>query len=338
MRFEAGALLASFLGLAPFCIRSRLGCFISAAALAAASLANLPAYAQADQCAVGDRNCGREAFATATAAFDRGDYREALRWFESARSAGPHPIISFNVALCLTQLGKPSQAKRELKALLESPDAPAELKQRANDELARVLATLAHISLETPAKSSYVIELDGQTTSAESELEVDPGEHRLRVSSPSSLVFDQSIKLAPGEQLRLRVTGQARAIDVVVVPEREKVPPPPQRTAPFPPAALYVAASASVLFAGLSVWSGLDVKSAYADYRRDLPHLTQREADERLDDGHARERRTNVLLGATAVSVAATAALGLLWIDFGSRKHAVALGVSGQELRLGARF
>jgi Tfp pilus assembly protein PilF len=324
--------------LSPPSIGSKVRAVCVAAAVACAALTSSPAHAQSERCQAGDRECGRAAFASATAAFDRGDYREALRWFETARSAGPHPIITFNVALCLNQLGKPTQAKRELRALLDDPGTPSELRQRASDELSRVVASLAHISLETQAKSSYTIELDGQKAESQGELEVDPGEHRLRVSTPSTTVFEQNVKLAPGERLRLRVTEQARAIDVVVVPQRERAPAIARSKAPLPPAVFYAAASASAVLAGVTLWSGLDVNSAYDDYKHDLPNLTQREADERVDDGHARERRTNILLGATALSVAATVAIGVFWADLSGGKRAPSVGVSGEGVRFRTRF
>lgn len=301
--------------------------------------------APSSECQAGDRACGRDAYTAGTQGFDRGDYAAALAQFRSARSAAPHPSITFNIALCLARLGKPTQAKAELRALLAAAETPEELKKRANDELTLTQRMLAHIALQTPAGSSYAIELDGQKAEAGAELEVDPGEHRLRVTSPSAVVFDQPVKLEAGEQLRLRVTDQARVIDVVVVPEAQKANAPVEAPAPqvaakhgLPPAVFYAAASASAVLGAVTIWSGLDVKSAYNDYQHDLPHLSQEEADARVADGHARERRTNILLGATAVAVVATTALAIFWVDFGGRNRSLAVGISGNGCSLRSSF
>lgn len=301
--------------------------------------------AQAEPCAAADRECAKSAFASGTAAFDRGEYAEALAAFQSARAANDHPFVSFNIALCLERLGKLLESRRELDKLLQNPALGGDLEKRVSAERTQVSAQLSRVTLDAPS-SGYSIEIDGAPTEGDGELELDPGEHHLRISKGEQLVYDQSVKLDAGERLRLRVTDQERAIDVVVVPEQRPTEPPPKLAPPPPPVArrplspivFYGAASATVLLGGLTLWSGLDVQSAYDDYQRDLPRLTQTQADQRVSSGHARELRTNVLLGATVVSAAATAALGFLWVDFGGRQGAVALGFDGQSVRMRAAF
>jgi hypothetical protein len=81
----------------------------------------------------------------------------------------------------------------------------------------------------------------------------------------------------------------------------------------------------------LTVWSGLDVQSAYDDYREDLRELSQAQADRRVDEGHGRELRTNLLLGATVLGAAGTAVLGLVFVDW-SGSGAVAPPSTGLSL------
>ncbi|MGC4087080.1 MAG: hypothetical protein QM756_04090 [Polyangiaceae bacterium] len=226
---------------------------------------------------------------------------------------------------------------------MPTPEIPPDLRRRASEELNQAQAALAHIQLLSQATNSYRIELDRQAVPSLSELEVNPGEHHLRISSATSVVFEQTLKLEPGERLKLRVTDQERTIDVVVVPEAKPTAKAAPTAAPaartgLPPAVFYGAASASLVLAGFTVWSGLDVKSAYSDYQHDLPRLTQAEADQRVEDGHARERRTNILLGATAVGVVASAALALFWVDFSPRTTQVSIGVSNGRAVLSGRF
>lgn len=299
------------------------------------------AQAGAEPCPQADRSCAKRAFEEGTAAFDRGAYAEALAAFENARAADDHPYVSFNIALCLERMGKLTAAKRELERLLPNPNLGSDLQKRVSAEQTQVAALLAHVSLETPSQA-YVIEIDGVRASGGAAVELDPGEHYLRVTKADQVVFEQAVKLEPSERLRLRVTDQERALDLVVIPERSparSAPPSRARMSarPLSPIVFYTAASASLVLGGLSLWSGLDVKSAYGDYERDLPRLDQAEANRRVEDGHARERRTNVLVGATVLTAAATAAIGIFWVDFGHHDR-VALGVDGNGVRFRGVF
>ncbi|HWA71805.1 MAG TPA: hypothetical protein VG937_05715 [Polyangiaceae bacterium] len=305
----------------------------------------VPAHARAEEpsCAAGDRECGREAFAQGTARFDQKDYVGARAFFLAAQAASAHPVIAFNLGLCSARLGQPSRARSELSPLVNDVSLDSALRERAGRELAAAEASLAHIYIDAAAARANRVELDGQQVDAtEGELAVDPGAHHVRVSSGETLVFDQDLQLAPGEQLRLRVTNQARAIDVVVVPQASR-PAPAAASAPEPrpglsPAWFYASTSATVLLSAATIWSGLDVNRAYDDYRSDLPRLTQAQADARVDDGHSRELRTNLLLGATVLSAAGTAVLGLVLVDWkpapGRGAASITLGPAHARLNL----
>ncbi|MGC4087079.1 MAG: hypothetical protein QM756_04085 [Polyangiaceae bacterium] len=89
------------------------------------SVARCPSASAAEAtCQAGDRDCGKRAFNAATKDFDQGSYASALQSFLSARAAGAHAIITFNIALCWGHLGKYGQAKLELQSLLADPRNP----------------------------------------------------------------------------------------------------------------------------------------------------------------------------------------------------------------------
>jgi hypothetical protein len=115
--------------------------------------------------------------------------------------------------------------------------------------------------------------------------------------------------------------------------------PAPQQRSGLSPVWFYATASATVLLSAGSIWSGLDVRNAYDHYQGDLPRLTQAEADARVEDGHSRELRTNLLLGATVLSAAGTALVGLVLVDWKSKpevasRASLTLGASRAELAL----
>jgi hypothetical protein len=308
--------------------------------LATSSALAAHAAEAAPSCTTGDRSCGSSAFAAGTQAFDRGAFAEAAEWFQAAQSAAAHPVVAFNLGVCYARLNQPTLATREFRKILAEPGLDAALKARVEREQRAAEAQIARISVDAPDPTLYAMELDGKPLAAPPDgVEVDPGAHRLKVYSGGTSVFDQEVRLEAGERLRLRVTGKASVIDVVVVPGNapqsaapaERHEQPAENRKPLAPVVFYVSASATALLGAATIWSGLDVKSAYSDYLHDLPELTQVEADERVRDGHAREVRTNVLLGTTLFAAGATALLGLVWVDWSPKEKPTA----GARLTLG---
>jgi hypothetical protein len=312
--------------------------------LAAASSLGAGTGLAAPSCAPADRACGSSAFAAGTTAFDRGAFAEAAEWFLAARTAQAHPVVAFNLGVCYARLNRPKLALGEFRLILAEPGLDAALKARVEQEQRAAEAQIAHISVDAPDPTLYRMELDGEPLAAPPDgIEVDPGVHRLRVFSGGASVFDQEVHLEPAERLHLRVSGRASVLDVVVVPASAGSSPKPEQATvatesgrPLSPLVFYVSASATALLGGFTLWSGLDVQNAYSDYLRDLPQLTQAEADERVRDGHSREVRTNVLLGTTLFAASATALMGLLWVDWSPKKNAALtfeLGPSSASVR-----
>jgi len=68
----------------------------------------------------------------------------------------------------------------------------------------------------------------------------------------------------------------------------------------------------------VTLWSGLDTLRAHRAYESDLPRLDQAEVNSRVATGHDLELRTNILIGATGVLAAGTAALGIFYTRWGT--------------------
>ena len=273
--------------------------------------------------------CGRLHFQAGTAAFEKGDYPLATAEFRAALEQRPHPVIRFNLALSLARLGQPTAALEQLRQVVTDPEADKDLRERAEREGKSAEQSLSRVSFRLSDPSRERIELDGKpvTLEGKSELALDPGSHHVRVISGNSVLLDQELDLSPGERVELRVGERSRRIDVVVVPPdgpkpapvtRPPAPPPPSQAPrrPVAPVWFYAAAGVTVVLTGVTVWSGLDTQSALSDYERDLPRLTQPQADQRVSDGHGRELRTNLLLAGSIVAGAGTAVLGLWFVDF----------------------
>ncbi|MDF3067590.1 MAG: hypothetical protein K0R38_3191 [Polyangiaceae bacterium] len=317
--------------------------------------AQLLAAEPSSDCAGADRTvCGRMHFERGTRAFEQGDFTASLQEFEAALAQRPHPVIRFNLALALARLGRPSAAVAQLKQVQADPAADKELRGRAEREQKSAEQALSRVTFRLSDPTRERVELDGAAVdvAAGGELAIDPGTHHVRVVSNSSVVLDQDLDLSPGERVELRVGERSRRIDVVVVPDAPAATAQPSATAAatlapiaaptsadtgkLSPTWFYMGVGATVALGGLTLWSGLDTTSAHDAYERDLPRLTQKEADERVSDGHSRELRTNLLLAGSLVAGAGTAVLGLWFTDFaGKRRTAIGLApgvlmVSGQ--------
>lgn len=296
--------------------------------------------------------CGRRHFEQGTQSFEKGDFTAAASAFQLALSERPHPVIRFNLALSFARLGRPSAAIEQLALVQSDPLADKDLRARAEREQRSAMQALSRVTFRLSDPTRESVELDGAPVhlADAGELSLDPGTHHVRVVSGSSVVLDQELELAPGERVELRVGERSRRIDVVVVPDpahaqspAAKAPPPaPKRPPPPPPTKLspvwfYAGAGATVVLTGLTVWSGVDTKSALSDYERDLPHLQQPEADARVRDGHARERRTNLLLAGSLVCGVGSAALAIWFVDFGHHQRA-AVGFAPGAVNLVGSF
>jgi hypothetical protein len=279
-----------------------------------------------------------------------GDFTAAVAAFRLALSERPHPVIRFNLGLSLARLGRPSAAIEQLAQVQGDAAADKDLRSRAERERRSATQALSRVTFRLSDPSRESVELDGALVrlAAESELSLDPGMHRVRVISGSSIVLDQELELSPGERVELRVGERSRRIDVVVVPDATQpkpavapAPPPPRPPAPAPaklsPVWFYAGAGATVALTGLTVWSGLDTRSAFSDYERDLPRLTQAQADARVSNGHARELRTNLLLTGSLLCGAGSAVLGIWFVDFGSHSRA-RIGIAPNSVTVAGRF
>jgi hypothetical protein len=278
--------------------------------------------------------CGRKHFERGAQAFERGEFAASASEFEAALALRPHPVIRFNLALALARLGRPSAAVAQLRLVVGDPAADRELRGRAEREQKSAEQALSRVTFRLSDPTRERVELDGKSVdlAAQGELTLDPGMHHVRVVSNSSIVLDQDLELSPGERVELRVGERSRRIDVVVVPDAPAsvaapvVAPVVPATASrgLPPVVFYAGVGATAVLAGFTVWSGLDTQSAYDDYQRELPSLTQAEADQRVESGHARELRTNLLLAGSLLAGASTAVLGVWFTDFsGSRRTAI---------------
>jgi hypothetical protein len=273
-------------------------------------------YAQElpEQCEQPPEVCGKQAFEAGIEAYQRGDFAAALTWFRRAQVLKPHPVILFNVALAEARSGLLLEATQHFDQVFNDPNTPADKLDAARSERDRAAALLASITVD---RQDARLMVDGVEASGSPPLvRVNPGAHHVRVLVAQRVVVDRNVELDSGERLELSL-----ALPASHEPEPEPPPPPPPSAADRPsglgPTWVYVGAGLTVVLGGLSVWSGLDASSAYADFEDQAPSLSADEARERVDQGQAKDLRTHVLLGATAAVALATGGIALFAVDWG---------------------
>jgi hypothetical protein len=281
--------------------------------------------------------CGRRAFEAGVAAFERGEVAVALERFQAAYALRPHPVIAFNLALAEAKNGLVLEALARLDAVQRDAQASEDLRRRASAERDAAAQGLATVVLESPGPAGATVMVDGAPMrGSPPRAQLNPGHHRVRVTSPGRVTLERDVRLLPGETLRISI-DRSSELAVVVAPAAGAVPGP--RRGGLDPTWFYAALGATAVVAGVGVWSGLDTLAAYRDYDRNLPSMPQDEIDRRVDEGHGKQTRTNVLVLSTAVLAAGTAAIGLFAVDWGTgERRSLSVQPTAGGLGLSARF
>lgn len=281
--------------------------------------------------------CGKERFQRGVEAYQAGAYAEAIENFRAALAVKRHPSILLNLGLAEIRAGQLMVGIGHLREVETDAEAKPEMRKSARDERLAAEAKTAWVQLD--AGDGVELEIDGQPAELGARgTQLDPGKHQLKLTR-GSVVLERPVELSPGETLRVSF-DRAREL-VLVMPagdgrsrdggaSQDSV----SDTKPLSPIWFYAGLGATVVVGGLATWSALDTQSAHDAYEQDLPRLTQGQINQRVDDGHALERRTNWLLAGTAFAGIATGILAGFFVDWGgggarTGPHArVAAGIS----------
>jgi len=290
-----------------------------------------PAWPCADQ----PETCGRQAFEAGIKAYQGGDPAKALEWFRRAQALKPHPVILFNVATAEADTGLLLEAVQHFDQVFSDPATPADKLDAARRERDRLTALLAGVSVD---RDDAQLLIDGQPApGSPPSVRVNPGQHQVQVRVGGKVVVSRVVDLAPGQRLELALAPPATEPR----PKPPAAPPAPAPTARgLGPGWVVAGGGVAVLLGGITLWSGLDANAAYADFRSQDSHLSRSQAQARVDEGKAKDTRTNVLLGVTASVALATGALALFAGDWGApgKQPQTSLRLGPGELALVGHF
>jgi hypothetical protein len=341
--------------------RARLGAWRCALAACGVACAVAVGPSAAAEPAGDARKEAAALFADGERAFAAGDFLHAGEAFEAAYRTAPHHAALWNAARAWQRAGERARsANLYVRYLREAPpDAPD--RNGATAALRELGERLGRIEIFAPAATDVTI--DDHPADAAGPY-VNPGTHVVRgrigervvqrapvvdagavVSvaliveepKPAATAAPAAAPTAPATALRPTVE---RATTAPGAGDARRAPPERAGTRWGPP--LVIAGGAlTAISGGVLLWSGIDTLNAKSAFDR-LPAGTHTQGV--IDDGRAKQDRTNVLVGVTAGLSVLTAA-GAIWLlEWGPHRASAGaapraqLGANGRGAVVGGSF
>ena len=309
-----------------------LGLLFSAVAAAEGSTPD------AQSTSVDDRAKAAEAYDQGTSAYLSERYELAAHWFERAYRLVPTSTALIQAVRAHHKAGNSIRAANLSLQLLDEYPSDGRAKQIADVVVGAVKP--ANVLVKAECEKACTLELDGALVQHPTFFVTPDVEHSLKAS------FDN------GETSTF-VQGTAGASKKMTLAAPAPPPPPP-----VPRWAFFSSLGATVALGAVTAWSGIDANkgvSAYESAARSAssPGINiggsptpQEQAEALLEEGRAKERRTNILIGVTAGMAATTAVLGVFtnWKgesrDAASKRIEPLIGVTskGGALTIKGRF
>jgi hypothetical protein len=247
---------------------------------------------------------------------EQGHDQAALELFRQAYDRYHTPRAQAQMGLACQALGRWGEADESLSQALSSTTDPwITNNRRALEQALNVIGQhVGTLEVMSNVPGTEIL-VDGRLVGAlplRRPLRLPGGTAMLQARADGYGPSQRPVTVVPGQLTRESFT----LLPISHTPEPAAAPPPPAfveaPAAPPPPRAsplqskwIFIgAAAATAVAGGLALWSGLDTLSARDSYVSDP-------TEERYHNGVSREKRTNWLIGGTAVLGAATLGLGL---------------------------
>ncbi|MDI3289146.1 hypothetical protein [Polyangium sp. 15x6] len=286
------------------------------------------AAAQAEERAVTavDREAATRAFEEGERAYRAGDFSRAAERFEEAYRNAPHPAPLWNAARSWDKAGEIARAANGYARYLREAPRGAADRDAAGKALAELATKLGRIEVFAPeAEDVRVDDLPLEGTS----VYVHPGTHVIK-GRVRGVSVQRTEELGAGSVRSVALVAE----NVVSTPKESpkeparpivKAPRPtptsttaPREGKPWLVPALVASGAATLVGAGLMMWSGVDTLSARSDFDA-APSW------DKLYEGRDKQFRTNVLIGVSLGLGAITGVLGSIWL----------VGDRGKDVKVG---
>ena len=277
---------------------------------------------------------------TAAEAFDRGreaykseEYVEAAEQFESADANAPSAAA---LELAIRARDKAGQLDRAATlaalALVRHPDdaniqkvAPG-IVQRAKSDLFEL-----DIKCDDPCDVTVAGKLAPGRRSTERTVFVGPGKYSVRAGWSGDRSLSKQVEATKGASGELDFQAPAAAAPVAQDAANGGTPASAsdkpaedngqQKSGPLPPPVFWVGVGLTAVVGGITVWSGIDTQNNPGpDKVRSECQANASDCQSLYNQGLDKQRRTNILIGTTAVLGVGSAVIGAFLTDWSGKK------------------
>ena len=157
----------------------------------------------------------RELFEQGVALAEQGDWAAAEDRYRRALALRNSPVIAYNLASALCELGKLIEASEMLRRVLVDDKTEAALRQTANGLHATIAPRIGRIQVELQGQGrDDKVLLDNRVlhnAQLNVEIPADPGSHQLRLERAGKTIDLQTFELAPGGRQEVLLVAPALA-------------------------------------------------------------------------------------------------------------------------------
>ncbi|MFT3773646.1 MAG: tetratricopeptide repeat protein [Minicystis sp.] len=278
------------------------------------------------------------AFLDGQNAFEHGDYLRAAERFEAAYRAAPHPDVLWNAARAWDRGGEIVRAANLYDRYLKEAPAGARDRDSAVAALQRIAPKVGRIEVITQGATEVTV--DQQPLRGE-RIYVTPGAHVIagiaggrRLTKTASVGTGEAVSVALIEEPGPNAEKPAGPT-VIVVPMTTPAPEPRPVLPGWRRVAVGAGLAATAVSGGLLIWSGVDTNASRSAFDREP-------TPQALEDGRAKQTRTNVLIATTAglgvLTIGAAVILATAGKPSEPARAAVAIEIAGSSLSLRGRF
>ena len=272
-----------------------------------------------------DKKKAAARFKEAEALFQKHAYAEAAQAFEEANSIAPHPSVLLNAINAWSLAGQPARAAALSQRLIDDGQTDEKSKEEARSKLADLQGKIGRLNIRGAQLKQLT--LDGKAIEP-GEVIVDPGDHQIEAEVDGHPVR-RKVSVVAGSSQQILLDAPATAATTAAATTAPAATTaseaPAESKKGLPPAVVYVGGAITLGLLGATIWSGLDTVKARDEFDQ---KATKTEADK--EAGIAKQTRTNVFIGATAVVGLLTTGVALFATDWSGGKKK-----EGARLRVG---
>jgi hypothetical protein len=279
--------------------------------------------------------------------YDAGDYARAADTFLQADAVVPSSDALSSAIAAGRQAQNYGLIARACQRAIAREQSDPLLAARARIALHEAEPHLAHLAAQcTPQPCSLLLD---QQPLLEQDIYLSPGSYLLSAEFPdgteksSTSSASKQLQLEAGKQyseiLMPNAISPASAAPVQTHAARPTpnlpgaAPPGDNVHRPIPQWVFYTGAGVTAVLAGVTVWSGIDTLNA----KKDLPSQYAPNYAAAAADVDSNATRTDWLLGATLITAATTAAIGIWWVDWEHRPIEVGVAATSTGMFLNLR-